>query len=142
MTNLTLRIDWADMDLFGHVNNVAFFRYVQAARVHFWEAVGIGATPSASGTGAILASTACQFMRPLGYPGQVQVQTHVAGVRTTSFELHHQLFDQSNQLAAQAQDAIVLFDYQTSQKIPMPHALKLRLMAESDGGPVKKNTAT
>ena len=34
---LHLRIDWSEMDVFGHVNNVMFMKYVQAARVHYWE---------------------------------------------------------------------------------------------------------
>lgn len=34
-TSLELRIDWSEMDLFGHVNNVAFFKYVQASRVNY-----------------------------------------------------------------------------------------------------------
>jgi acyl-CoA thioesterase FadM len=26
---VNIAIDWAELDLFGHVNNVAFFRYLQ-----------------------------------------------------------------------------------------------------------------
>ena len=29
---LTLRIDWSELDLLGHVNNVAISRYFQAGR--------------------------------------------------------------------------------------------------------------
>ena len=137
MTTLTLRIDWADMDLFGHVNNVAFFRYVQAARVAFWEHVGIGAGPGTNGVGAILSSTACQFKLPLAYPGQVQVHTYVAGIKTSSFELHHYLLDEQNQLVAEAQDVVVLFDYAAAHKAPISDALRKRLLAEVHEPPGK-----
>ena len=30
-TQITLRIDWSELDLFGHVNNVAFHKYAQTA---------------------------------------------------------------------------------------------------------------
>ena len=40
-SQLQLRIDWSELDLFGHVNNVMYFKYIQAARVHFWQAAGI-----------------------------------------------------------------------------------------------------
>ena len=38
---LQLRLDWSEMDLFGHINNVSYFKYIQASRVHYWEQSGI-----------------------------------------------------------------------------------------------------
>lgn len=38
---LELRIDWSELDLFGHVNNVAFLKYVQASRINYWETIGV-----------------------------------------------------------------------------------------------------
>ena len=33
-THISLRIDWSELDLFGHVNNIAFHKYAQTARLH------------------------------------------------------------------------------------------------------------
>jgi acyl-CoA thioester hydrolase len=30
-----IRIDWSEIDLFGHINNLAIMKYVQTARVRF-----------------------------------------------------------------------------------------------------------
>ncbi|GIV28450.1 MAG: hypothetical protein KatS3mg027_2264 [Bacteroidia bacterium] len=38
---LKLRIDWSELDYFGHVNNVSFFKYIQAGRVNYWEKIGL-----------------------------------------------------------------------------------------------------
>jgi acyl-CoA thioester hydrolase len=38
---LELRIDWNEIDLFGHVNNLAIMKYVQAARVYYLEEIGL-----------------------------------------------------------------------------------------------------
>ena len=38
---LTLRVDWSEMDLFGHINNVMYAKYIQSARVNFVEKIGI-----------------------------------------------------------------------------------------------------
>jgi len=35
-SKLPIRIDWSEMDLFGHVNNVMYFKYIQASRVNYW----------------------------------------------------------------------------------------------------------
>lgn len=39
-TEINLRIDWSDIDLLGHVNNVSYFRYIQASRVNYLELTG------------------------------------------------------------------------------------------------------
>lgn len=65
---LQLRIDWSEMDLFGHVNNVAYFKYIQAARVNYWEISMLSKLFSEMKLGPILLSTGCQFIRPLFYP--------------------------------------------------------------------------
>ena len=38
---LEIKLDWSEMDLFGHINNVAYFKYAQSARVNYLESVGI-----------------------------------------------------------------------------------------------------
>lgn len=40
-TELQLRIDWSELDYFQHVNNVAFFKYIQASRVNYWDIIGL-----------------------------------------------------------------------------------------------------
>ena len=70
-----LAVDWGDVDSLGHVNNLALMRYVQAARVHYFESVGL---PVGAGQaeGPILAHIACRFCTPLFYPDTVEVHTH------------------------------------------------------------------
>jgi acyl-CoA thioester hydrolase len=38
---LELRIDWSEIDLFGHVNNLAILKFTQAARVNYLERIGL-----------------------------------------------------------------------------------------------------
>ena len=33
----TQHVDWGDMDAFGHVNNVMYYRYVESARLAYIE---------------------------------------------------------------------------------------------------------
>ncbi len=40
-TNISLRIDWSELDVFGHVNNVAFNKYAQAARLNYVDTIGL-----------------------------------------------------------------------------------------------------
>ncbi len=36
-----IRIDWSEIDLFGHINNLAIMKYVQSARVNYLELIGL-----------------------------------------------------------------------------------------------------
>jgi acyl-CoA thioester hydrolase len=50
-------VAWGDMDAFGHVNNVVYFRYFESARIACFEAVDYMASAAHSGLGPILAAT-------------------------------------------------------------------------------------
>lgn len=124
---LSLRIDWSEMDLFGHVNNVAFLKYVQAARVNFWEHTSIQNELGINGKGPILASVSCQFKKPLHYPGDVIIQSRVAFIKTTSFGFHHRIIDTHGEIAAEAHDVIVMYDFNSKEKLPLSETLRQEL---------------
>lgn len=124
MFSLELRIDWSEMDLFGHVNNVMFMKYVQASRVNFWEQSGFYEEFKNGGAGPILASVNCQFLKPLFYPGKIQVQTSVEFVKTTSFGLKHHIYNDINEKVAEANDVIVVFDFNRNEKQPISDHLR------------------
>jgi acyl-CoA thioester hydrolase len=113
---LQLRIDWADLDLFGHVNNVAYFRYTQAARVNYWERCGLSAQFTDAEVGPLLLSTQCRFVQPLFYPGNIKVATRTVFIKNTSYGLHHVIYNDAGDVAAEAQDIIVNFNYRLNQK--------------------------
>ena len=116
---LPLRIDWSEMDLFGHVNNVAYFKYIQAGRVNYWEISMLTAIFGEKKTGPILLSTTCQFRKPLHYPGNIVVESRIEFIKTTSFGIHHRILNEENEVAAEAHDVIVMYDFNKNEKIPV-----------------------
>ena len=128
---LKLRIDWGDMDLLGHVNNVAIVRYLQAGRVMFMENIGLPAFVGMK-TGPIEAATEIQFRKQLHFPGDVEVRTGVREVKNTSIILDHQIFDASGELAVSAMEVIVHFDFVNQTKIPLTGELRKNIAAYLD----------
>jgi acyl-CoA thioester hydrolase len=114
-TKLSLTVDWADLDLFGHVNNVAFFRYIQAARVRYCDIIGLGSLNNTE-FGFIVASTHCDFKKPLDYPGQITVHTKVEAVGKTSISLNHVISNSKDEVVAEGRDVLVVFDYKKREK--------------------------
>ena len=126
---LELRIDWSELDLFGHVNNVAFFKYIQAARVNYWEISGLDQLFKASNHGPIIASCHCNFKLPLFYPGIVNVETHCVYIKNTSFSFQHILFNDKGEMAAEATDIIVMYDFNKNEKMLFPPTIKSKFEA-------------
>lgn len=59
---LTLRIDWSETDAYKHVNNVTFIKYMQSARVNFWEETGLATYHTDTNKGPMLVSTKCSVL--------------------------------------------------------------------------------
>lgn len=125
---LTLRIDWRDMDLLGHVNNLAIVSYFQSARVLFSESIGLAAYPGME-LGPIEAATQVQFTKQLRYPGQVTVHTTLIEIKNTSFIIEHRIVDDAGDVAAVGREVIVCFDFVKQVKTPIPEAVRAKLEA-------------
>ena len=121
---LNLRLDWSEMDMYGHINNVMFFKFIQASRVNFWEKIGLETGYYKDKIGPILVSTGCQFKQPLFYPGKITVETRVEFIKTTSTGLHHRILNDKNELSAEGHDVIVLFDFAKNEKVHIPNELR------------------
>jgi acyl-CoA thioester hydrolase len=121
---LELRIDWSDLDLFGHVNSLAFLKYIQAARVNYWERIGLYQAFLATKQGSMLASVRCEFRKPLYYPGAVIVRTRMAFMGNTSFGFDHELVDGHGEVVAAASDVMVSFDFAANEKTRFPDELR------------------
>jgi acyl-CoA thioester hydrolase len=129
--NLTIPILWGDMDALGHVNNVRFFRWFESARIALFERLGWDPEGGASGVGPILATATCDFLAPVVYPGDVVVGLNVTKVGTTSITMEYGLWrvGDPDRLLARGSSVVVLVEYATGSKIPLPQEMRVRLSA-------------
>lgn len=115
------------MDLFGHINNVAYFKYIQAARVNYCELAGINTFNPDEKFSFAVAASSCQFKKPLFYPGDILVKTKVDWIKNSSLQLSHIILDPQNNISAEATDVIVLFDYSKNSKSNVPVAVREKI---------------
>ncbi len=118
-----IRLDWSEMDLFGHINNVMYAKYVQSARVRLTEHIGLMKMLKDINVGFMLASSALQYKKPLFYPGNITIETSVDFIKTTSFGLQHHILDASGVLCCIANDVLVLYDFTAGVKVPIPESI-------------------
>ena len=131
---LTLRIDWSELDLLGHVNNIAISRYVQAARIHYMEPVGLKVFPGME-TGPILAAAKVDFLRQLHFPGHVTIRTRCGGIRNTSLTLLYDLLDDAGNLCARSEEVIVYFDFRKQTPLRLTDEIRRAIAAAEAESP-------
>ncbi|MDX1595244.1 MAG: acyl-CoA thioesterase, partial [Gammaproteobacteria bacterium] len=85
-------IRFGDLDVLGHVNNVAYMVYFETGRVAFLEQLGRPPRDRAHGPVFVLAHIAADYIEELYYPGRVQIGTALRHVGTSSFHLGHGIF--------------------------------------------------
>ena len=124
----TARIDWSDLDLLGHVNNIAFSRFFQAARVEYCGHIGMEVCPGMT-TGPILAASRVQFIAQLFFPGNVRILTRIRKAGGTSIVLEHALFDDNGALCAFSEDVVVRYDFTAKSKIPLGDEVREKIAA-------------
>lgn len=124
---LQLRIDWSDLDMYKHVNNISFMRYMQSGRVNFWEASGIYEMYENSNMGTMLVSTHCDFKKSLYYPGKAIVKTRLDFIKNSSFGLKHLILDEANEICAEGKDVVVCYDFEKDKTFRIPEDLREKL---------------
>lgn len=101
--HVDLELRWGDQDAYGHVNNVAYARYLEEARVRvFWRGTGRertgmeghfrGDTPE--GPKMLVAGQQIEFLDVLEYDDSlITVEIWIGKVGGSSLELHYEIVD-------------------------------------------------
>lgn len=120
------RVQWGEMDAFGHVNNANYLRWFESARIAYFEATGI-ATTSADGSAwaPILGRATVDFRRPVKYPDVVKVFATVTKFGNTSFTMAYRAESRSLGVVAEGEAIVVLLNPQTGAKLAVPDELRL-----------------
>ena len=121
-------VAWGDLDMHGHVNNVWVFRYIENARIAYYENIDKYEYERQTGTSFVLASTECKFKRPLTYPATVRVGARVSDIKADRMIMNYLLISTpGDRIAAEASATLVTFNYHTNQKTKFPEELKRRI---------------
>ena len=124
-TPVTIR--YSDQDGMGHVNNVAFAAYVEAARTMILKDL-MDRFPRPA-VKFVLARLAIDYLREIFYPGTVEVGARVVGVGTKSLVTGYGVFFQ-DYCVATAQCVNVCFDMATRSSVPLPNPIRHDLLAQ------------
>ena len=125
---ISIPIQWGDMDAFDHVNNIVYLKFFESARIAYFEKMGI-VGDRASSVGPILASTQCKFIFPLRYPDTIWATAKVTDTQKNDrFTMEYAVYSQThNRIAAKGSGVIVSFNYTTQQKVDLPQKWRIAI---------------
>ena len=121
-------VAWGEMDAFGHLNHAVYFRYMETARILYFEKLEIPEFLGRDPVGPILGAISCRYRAPLTYPDKVSVGVKVTRVEKDRFVMAYVIFSHRlDKLAAEGEGILVCFDYRQNLKAPVPEKLKGRI---------------
>ncbi len=120
-----IAIRWGDMDAMGHVNNTVYFRFMEQARIGWFEALAPRGE-AWKGTGIVIANASCNFKRAMNYPGTVDVKVYTAPPGGSSVATFYELVI-GGDLYADGTATVVFVDMERQKPVRIPETIRVRL---------------
>ncbi len=119
----SIKVRWGDMDALGHVNNAVYFRYVEQARIAWFDAHGLPTLEN--GRGPVMVRGACNFIKPISYPATIAVSMYLIRRGNRSFTVGHDLCRDGDPAVkfADGEVVVVWIDHARGVTVPLPPAL-------------------
>ena len=97
-------VAWGDMDAFGHVNNVMYYRYIESARIRYMDQLNI----FQQDVYTVVASNPCKYIRPVFYPDQLKIGVRVEEIRNSAFRMSYLLCSEVQQTVVALGEAVIV----------------------------------
>ena len=118
-------IRWGDMDAMGHVNNTVYFRFMEQARIGWFDAL-VPEQEAWKSTGIVIANAACNFKKPMTYPGTVEVRIFVGPVGGSSVPTFYEM-TVGEVLYADGEATVVFIDMERQKPVRIPEGIRALL---------------
>lgn len=119
-------VAWGDMDAFGHVNNVQYYRYIESARIEYLFKLDLFSQNIVT----VVASNQCQYLRPVVYPDVLKIGVSIVELRSRGFRMEYLLWSESQQQVVAISEAVmVCLDQTSNQKTNIPDDIRAKIIS-------------
>lgn len=124
---LPLQTRWADNDIYGHVNNVAYYGYFDTIVNEYL--IGAGALDIHNGEViGLVVETGCNYFAPLEFPQKLDGALRVAKIGNSSVRYELAIFKPGeNAPAAEGHFVHVYVDRETRRPVTLPDGFRRAL---------------
>jgi acyl-CoA thioester hydrolase len=89
-----MQVRWSDVDLFAHVNNAAYLRYLDDARFALFPSMGVDAQGRATDSMLVVVKHDIDYLAPLSFrPAPVAVDVWVPRIGRSSVDFAYEIVD-------------------------------------------------
>ena len=89
-----MQVRWSDVDLFGHVNNASFLRYLDDARFTLFPRMGVDATGAMTASLLVVVKHEIDYLAPIRFrPAPVVVEVWVPRLGRSSVDFGYEVLD-------------------------------------------------
>lgn len=97
-------VAWGDMDAFGHVNNVMYYRYIESSRIRYMDELNI----FQQDVYTVVASNQCKYIRPVFYPDQLKIGVRVEEMRNSALRMSYLLWSEAQKTVVALSEAVIV----------------------------------
>ena len=119
------RVRFNDLDVLGHVNNIAYAVYVENARASFLGDTGLWVMGARIAN--VIVRTEMDYLREVQFPASLRVGVNVLAVGTRSYTLGIGIFNGEHCVLV-ARNVIVRFDSHSRGSVPLDEEARARLL--------------
>jgi len=127
VSTFRIQVRFADLDVNRHVNNVAYFTYMEQARVDWLKNTGMQTT--LKGEGPVVVQASCNYRKVIPFVDALDVRLYVGPAGRTSFPTYYELVstEDENLIYADGQAIMVWTDRRAGTSRPVPDELRALL---------------
>jgi acyl-CoA thioester hydrolase len=114
---LTIEVPYGDIDAMGHLNNVAYLRYLEWARQKYWLAMRV--TDDFWQIDFVMARAEIDY-RSTAHMGELlEIEIRVSRMGNSSFDFAYRVTGSDGRLVAEAKTTQVCYDWATRTPKPL-----------------------
>jgi acyl-CoA thioester hydrolase len=119
---------WGEMDAFGHINNVVYFRYFESGRVYFFNETALWQTFLDEQVRIVVVKLECNYIQEIIFPEEIEILVAIKEVGNSSIKVHQVVKSSTkNIIFAHGEGIIVGTDPNTGKSKPWSEKLKNKL---------------
>jgi acyl-CoA thioester hydrolase len=115
-------VRWGDMDAMGHVNNTVYFRYMEQARIGWFDSL-LPRGEAWNTVSLVIVNASCNFRKPINYPGTVEVKVFAGEPGGSSVETFYELAV-NGELYSDGAAKVVFVDAEKQKPLRIPDSIR------------------
>jgi acyl-CoA thioester hydrolase len=117
-----IAVRWGDLDAMGHVNNTVYFRFMEQARIGWFESL-LPRGEAWNTISIVIVNASCNFRKPINYPGTVEVKVFAGEPGGSSVETFYELA-LNEEVYADGAAKVVFVDAEKQKPLRIPDNIR------------------